>query len=160
MVRCWAMAPAKYAPAGAKGATFRKCWQYDLEHGVISIGWNLGEAPESRQHLAWLWEAYAEPEWRNSDHGIDHGFRMLSYFWFDIEPGDMVIARAGVTKYVGVGEFQGEPYYDQDAVGLTWGCSFRRVLWAQPPGVRNSPVGFSQRTLYPLTPDKAALFGL
>jgi hypothetical protein len=51
---------------------------------VISVGWNLGEAPESRKHLDWLWEAYAEPEWRN----FGHGLKMLSYFWFDIEPGD------------------------------------------------------------------------
>ena len=156
MVRCWAMAPAEYAHTGAKGATFRKCWEYDLEHGVIAIGWDLGEAPESREHLAWLWEECAHPDWANSEHGL----RMLSRFWFDIEPGDLVIARAGVTKYVGLGEFQGEPYYDQDATDLTWGCSFRRVLWEPISEVKNSPVQFGRFTLYLLGPDKVALFGL
>ena len=156
MVRCWAMAPAEYRPSGAKGTTFRKCWQYDFQHGVISIGWDLGEAPESRAHLERLWENCARPEWANSEPGL----RMLSYFWFDIEPGDMVVARAGVTKYVGVGEFQGAPYYDEGTAGSTWGCSFRHVRWEPNPGIRNSPVRFSQNTLYLLKPDKVALFGL
>ena len=161
MVRYWAMVPAEYAPTGAKGATFRKRWQYDLEHGVIAIGWDLGKAPESSVHLARMWQESAEPEWRNSgDYDIDHGLKMLATFWFDIEPGDIVIAGAGVKKYVGVGEFQGESYYDQDADGLTWGCSFRRVLWSPTSGLRNSPVWFSRRTLYELTRDKGALFGL
>ena len=161
MVRYWVMAPAEYAPTGTKGATFRKYWQYDLEHGVISIGWDLGKAPESRVHQVRLWGERAEPEWRTgSDPGMNHGLKMLVTFWFGIEPGDIVIARAGVTKYVGVGEFQGEPYYDQDAVGLTWGCSFRRVLWAPTPGVRNSPVRFSRHALSSLTNEKVALFGL
>ena len=156
MVRDWAMAPAEYGPRGTKWATFWKCWQYNLEHGVIAIGWDLGEAPESKEHLAWLWENYARPKWPNREHGL----RMLSYFWFDIEPGDTVVARAGLTRYVGLGEFRGEPFYDQEADGLSWGCSFRCVEWGSPTGVRNSPVRFSQNTLYPLKPDKAALFGL
>ena len=161
MVRYWAMSPAEYAPAGAKGAKFRKCWQYDLERGGISIGWDLGKAAESSVDLVRLWRERAVPEWRTgSAYGMDHGLKMLVTFWFEIEPGDLVIARAGVNKYVGVGEFQGEPYYDQDAVDLTWGCSFRRVLWAPTPGVRNSPVWFSRYTLSELTSDKAALFGL
>ena len=145
MIRCWAMAPAEYSPTGAKGTVFRKCWQYDLDHGVIAIGWDLGEAPESREHLAWLWRNCPNREW-NSDEGL----RMLGQFWFDVELGDMVIARAGVTKYVGLGEFQGEPYYDPDAADLTWGCSFRRVLWEPTAGpVRCSPVQFG--TKYPLS---------
>ena len=85
---------------------------------------------------------------------------MLSYFWFNVEPGDMVIARAGLTKYIGLGVFEGEVYYDENAAGLTWGCSFRRVLWEPTPRVRNSPVRFTQNTLYPLKPDKVKLFGL
>ena len=51
MVKFWAMAPAKYSPSGTIWAEYQKCWQYDLEHGVISMGWDLGEAPKSRDHL-------------------------------------------------------------------------------------------------------------
>ena len=154
--RCWVMAPAEYSPTGAKGRNFRKCWQYDLEHRVISIGWDLREAPESREHLAGLWKRYAAPEWANSK----DGFRMLSQFWFDVEPGDMVIARAGLTQYIGLGQFEGKACYDEGAAGLTWGCSLRRVLWEPAPRVRNSPVRFARKTLYTLKPYKVALFGL
>ena len=83
---------------------------------------------------------------------------MLDKFWFDVEPGDIVIARAGVLRYVGVGEFHGEPYYDAKATGLTWGCSFRPVRWELTPGIQRSPVRFGRYTLYCLAPEKAVLF--
>lgn len=104
MTRYWVMAPARYSSSGTVGAEYHKCWQYDLEHGVIAIGWDLGEAPKSREHLYRLWDANAKPEWEATP---DHAIRMLSRFWFEVEPGDMVIARAGLLLYVGIGEFQG-----------------------------------------------------
>ena len=156
MTRYWAIAPAEYSPKGKIGTKFQKCWQYDIARGIISVGWDLGENPQSREHLAWLWEEYADPEWASSR----ACFGMLEKFWFDIEPGDKLIARAGLTRYVGLGEFQGDPFYDQDALGETWGCSFRRVLWEPCPEERNSPLRFTRRTLYALRPDQFRLFGL
>ena len=155
MTRYWAIAPAEYSPQGRIGTRFQKCWQYDLARGIISVGWDLGEKPQSREHLAWLWEEYADPEWA----GSRACFGMLEKFWFDIEPGDKLIARAGLTRYVGLGEFQGDPFYDQDAIGETWGCSFRRVLWEPCQDERNSPLRFTRRTLYALRPDQFRLFG-
>ena len=156
MARYWVMAPAEYSPSGAIGAEYQKCWQYDLEHGVIFMGWDLGAAPRSREHLHRLWDTNANPGWEGSP---EHAIRMLSSFWFDVEPGDMVIARAGPLHYVGVGEFQGEPYYDPGGAGLTWWeAYFRRVRWEPTPGMRRSPVRFGRFTLYPLAPEKAALF--
>ena len=156
MTRYWAIAPAEYSPKGKIGTKFQKCWQYDLARGVISVGWDLGETPESREHLAWLGEEYADPEWANSR----ACFRMLEKFWFAIEPGDMVVARAGLTRHVGLGEFQGHAFYDQDAVGETWGCSFRSVLWEPFQGERNSPIRFTRPTLYALQPDQFSRFEL
>ena len=153
MAGTWVMAPAEYAPKGQTGAIYQKCWEYDLAHGVISIGWDLGEAPESEEHLDWLWENYADPAWS------DQGRKMLAHFWFGVEDGDIVIARAGVLKFVCLGEFVKEPWYDADASGLTWGCSFRKVLWEKPEE-RYSPIRFAQRTIYPLDAKRAALFGI
>ena len=160
MVGYWAMAPTKHNMTGqearAEGATFDERWGYDHANGVISIGWDLGEAPESRAHLGWLWDEYAMPEWTAS------GLRYLQYFWFGIQPGDIVVARAGVNQYVGLGVFRGEPWYDEDSyagTGIQYYYSFRRVDWAPNSGTRRtSPVQFGQNTLYPLTPDKAVMF--
>ena len=153
MPRTWVMAPTEYAPMGQKGAIYKRCWEYDLEHGVISIGWDLGKAPESRDHLDYLWEHRADPAW------TDDSIKMLGHFWFGVEDGDTVIARAGLLRYLCLGEFANEPWYDGDAYGLSWGCSFRKVRWEES-NERYSPIRFSQRTIYPLDPERAALFGL
>ena len=149
----WAMAPAEHT-----SEHYQNCWKYDLTHGVISMGWDLGEAPESKQHLVWLWENYDKPDlpgWYT-----DHGLKMLERFWFDVRHGDMVVARGGVLKYVGIGEFTGMPFYDEDAYGLTWGCNFRRVVWMPGAQERYSPIRFGRHTLYALKPWQSARFGL
>ena len=166
MPKYWAMSPAEYAPKGNDGIRFQECWKYDLEHGVISIGWNLGEKPESQRDLYSLWEHFACPEWNKTREGQPyrswppHGLRMLERFWFEIEPGDMVVAKAGLNHYVGVGEFQEESFYDGSAMDRTWGCSFRRVRWEPSLGIRPSPVNFTQATLHSLEPGKFRQFRL
>lgn len=156
MVQYWAMAPAEYSPSGKKAKTYRKCWEYDLSNNIIAMGWDLGEAPESEEHLKCLLAAYPRPpEWTASQ---DHILRMLTMFWFQIEPGDIVIARAGVLRYAGIGEFQGEPCYDPKASQSTWGCSLRKVNWEPDTGIRGSPIQFSRFTLQRLTPEGASLF--
>ena len=152
MNRCWVIAPAEYRPAGEKAAWYRTCWQYDLANGIIAIGWGLGEAPESRAHLEFLWELYAGPTWTG------RGRRMVEQFYFEIEEGDLIIARAGLSRYVGYGEFRGDAFYDEKAEGQTWGCNHRRVRWEPERGMRRSPVRFTQNTVYLLSEDKARLF--
>ena len=63
MATTWVMAPAEYGASGPKAGIYRRCWEYDFENGVISIGWDLGEAPVSREHLEVLWMRYADPAW-------------------------------------------------------------------------------------------------
>ena len=166
MVKYWAMAPAEYAPKGKDGIRFQKCWDYDLEHGLISIGWDLGEKPESKKDLYSLWECFAPSEWNKTRKGEPyrswppHGLRMLERFWFEVEPGDMVVAKAGFNHYVGVGEFQEESFYNDNAIGRTWGSAFRRVRWEPSPGLRPSPVNFTRATLYSLEPEQFRRFRL
>ena len=51
MSKYWAMSPAEHAEHGKRAARFNECWEFDYAHGVIAIGWDLGEAPESIEHL-------------------------------------------------------------------------------------------------------------
>ena len=157
MVRYWAMAPTMHTNTRSEGATFDERWEYDLANGVISIGWDMHETPQSKAHLEWLWDDRANPYWGDREVAL----RMLGYFWFDVQPGDIVIARAGVEQYVGYGVFRGEPWYDERGYGQTGiknYYSFRRVVWAPPSGERkDSPVRFGRNTLYPLTDEKVAL---
>ena len=154
MTKYWAMAPAEHSNHGRKAARYNECWAFDHTHGVIAIGWDLGEEPDSPEHLDWLWEAYARPEWRKTYHGL----KMLRRFWFEVDATDMVVAKAGLYRYVGVGEFQSKPFYDPSVAGLTWGCSLRRVLWNSRAEKRNSPVRFTRSTLYSLRPDQFRQF--
>ena len=163
MSQNWVMAPAEYAPNGEAADIFWKHWEYDLANDVIAMGWDLGKKSDSREHLYSLWEKYAPPEWNRTRQGkqyesTPHGLKMLERFWFDIEPGDMVVARAGITRYVGIGEFQEEPFYVERSDGLEWGCSFRQVRWELSPGIRPSPVKLTQATLYSLQPEKFRQF--
>lgn len=152
MTKCWAISPAKYSPIGDTAARYDACWQYDHANGVIAIGWDLKDAPESPEHLRRLWAERADPAWSET------GRRMVERFYFEIEDGDLVVARAGLLKYAGLGEFQGDAYYDEDASGQTWGGNLRKVRWQPDRSLRLSPVRFSRPTLYQLRPEKARLF--
>ncbi len=147
MAKYWVMAPAEYSSSGSKAEIYDACWQYDLANGVISIGW-IGEAPESPEHLRRLWP----PKWTETAR------RMVERFYFEIEDGDFIVARAGLLKYAGLGEFQGDAYYDEEASRKTWGGNLRKVRWQPERSERRSPVRFSRRTLYQLSPEKARLF--
>ncbi len=154
MAKYWAIAPAKYSTSGKTAKRYRECWEYDHANGVISIGWNLGDSPESPEHLRSLWAERANPAWG----GLKRGCRMVERFYFEIEDGDLVVARAGLEKYAGLGEFQGDAYYDEDASRQTWGGNLRKVRWQPDSSLRLSRVRFSRPTLYLLPPEKARLF--
>ncbi len=117
--RTWAIAPAEHERR--KNETFDRCWQYDRDHGVIAVGWDLGRAPEGRDDLRALWDACASEEWSRSHYG------MLERFWFDILPGDWVVARVGRSQVVGVGTVEGEAFYRTGT--SAWGPHMRRVHW-------------------------------
>ena len=147
MANYWVIAPAKYSPSGSVADLYHKCWQYDHANGVIAIGW-MEEAPESPEHLKSLWP----PTWS------EKARRMVERFYFEIEDGDFVVARAGVEKYVGLGEFHGDAYYDEEAADQTWGGNLRKVRWQPDRSLRPSPVRFSRQTLNLLSPENAELF--
>ncbi len=146
MTRYWVIAPANYDDK----KRFDRCWRYDRKNGVITIGWDIGEKPVSREHLA---EKFAQlpPEAK----GKSHGLHMLTKFWFDIQPGDFIIARAGRKRIVGIGMILGEAYYDADKGPRTSGSSFRSVEWWNDIEEKWSPrIVFGMQTVYEVSEAK------
>lgn len=141
MLRYWAIAPTDYGDRGE----FNRCWQFDREHGVISIGWDVGE-PHSIEDLA---EKYAETaaveDW------TQHGLNMLKKFWFEIGPGDRVIARAGRKRIVGVGTVLGEPYFHFEDGGSSWGANFLPIQWDDVVEIDFERMVFGMHTIYELS---------
>ena len=105
MARKWVIAPHEHTDR----ESYEKAWNYDSKHNVIAVGWGhmgdlngLSQTDIEARHK----EAYP----CNSKHNLSQ----ILDFWLKIEPGDLVVARAGRSKLVGVGTVTGCPYYDQE----------------------------------------------
>ena len=149
MVRYWAIAPADYG----NRERFEQCWQYDRANGIMAIGWDVG-APSSRDDLeAKYAEVAHNAKYAHKESWTRHGLNMLTKFWFDIQPGDRIIARAGRKRLVGVGTVQGSPYY-ASSKGSTWGRNFLPVSWDDIKKREFPNVVFGRHTVSELQEDR------
>ena len=117
LVRYWAIAPSRYSPK----ASFERIWRYDRDNEIITIGWDVGKPTSLRDLKAW-YSMYWPDE-------TEHGLKMLAMFWFEIRPGDGIIARAGRKRIAGVGIVRGEPYYDKNIGEFAYGSNILPVHW-------------------------------
>lgn len=102
MVRYWVIAPYNYEDREA----FDICWDYDRLNGVIAIGWSeLGDLSGlSKEDISARFLEYKdwEPKARHQ----------VIKFWTEIQVGDIVIARGGRKRVVGIGTVTGPAFYD------------------------------------------------
>ncbi len=109
MTKYWVIAPYD----STKTKAFEHAWKYDLEHGIIAIGWlRLGDvsglsADELRQKIK---ETYPD----KSDRGRSIDFSALWKFFHEIEVGDKIIARRGRKVMLAVGTVTRTAYYDKE----------------------------------------------
>ena len=144
MLRYWAIAPTDYSDR----EQFQEIWQIDRDHNVIAIGWDVGK-PRSEEDLE---EKYAKTA---RDEGwTQHGLNMLRKFWFDIRPGDRVIARAGRKRIVGIGTVQGDPYFHPEDGQSNEGANFLPVQWDDVEGKEFPNMVFGMHTIYELPEPK------
>ena len=102
MTRCWVIAPYRYSP----GMVFDAVWDYSRRNDVISIGWHeVGDLTGASKK---------EIKDRHQAVYSEINYQSLQRFWHDIEPGDRVIARAGLKRVVGIGTVEGKPFFDLD----------------------------------------------
>lgn len=98
-----------------KPQIFEKAWEYDLANGTIAVGWaRLGDVSR-------LKKSEIESRYRQF-HGssvapslVTRDVNALWAFYHEISPGDVVIARRGTKRVVGIGTVTGPPFFDERA---------------------------------------------
>jgi len=149
MPRYWVIAPYH----ADKPDVWEKVWQFDLEHGLISIGWKeLGDI-----------SSYSEPELKQA---VDRIYpkspaniktlylNMIWAFYHTIQPGDIVIARRGRKKIAAVGTVTSTAYFkDAKAIAPSAPDDFYsnhiNVKWHDSPRNKEfSRIVFGMQTLY------------
>ncbi len=118
MPRYWVIAPFHATDPNA----WNEVWNYDLEHGLISIGWReIGDVSsldetEIRERLCDKW-----PDYEDHSGKAPHCSRMLHKFFHAIVPGDVVIARRGRKSIAAIGTVKSEAYYDPEKLRDVFG---------------------------------------
>src|SRR3990172_3571967 len=106
MPRYWAIAPYN----AGEPELWEKVWKYDLNHGIITIGWNeLGDASSlGESQLSELVDrTYAD----RVPGAKKYICRVFRDFYHSIKPSDIVIARRGQKKIAAIGTVPRAAYY-------------------------------------------------
>lgn len=110
MSRYWIIAPYN----STIPQVFDKAWEYDLQNGTIAIGWtDLGDTcklskPELRSKYT---KTYGDNISKSS---VSKDVNALWRFYHEVLPGDIVIARRGTKKIIGIGTVTGGAFYDRE----------------------------------------------
>jgi len=103
--RYWVIAPYD----STKPEIFDKAWEYDFKNGTIAVGWSsLGD-------ISTLNEEALENRYIKA-HGKDNPAdrKAIWNFCHEISVGDMIIARRGRRKIIGIGEVIGAHFFDEN----------------------------------------------
>ncbi|MBI2804175.1 MAG: hypothetical protein HYX68_04225 [Planctomycetes bacterium] len=158
MSRFWVIAPFEFDAANPD--EFEKAWQYDLDSGIISIGWgDLGDIStlSKEQLLEHICDTY-----KDEPLNAARNFRVsLHYFWHSIKPGHTVIARRGRKQLAAIGTVKRAVYYDpkknpvaRNSLGTPY-SSHLDIQWAKSPRNRSfSKEVFGMHTVHKITENK------
>jgi hypothetical protein len=108
MARFWVIAPFDYQERDV----WNKVWEYDLKHGIISLGWDSSLCRDdiSSLHKEQLLALYRKQNRDVSDVEAQMRCGML-YQFYQVKPGDRVIARRGRKEVAAIGTVKSEAYY-------------------------------------------------
>lgn len=155
MHRYWLIAPVESRPA----KRYDNVWQFDLDNGLISIGWDALDdvSKMSREELSKSIAA-AYPNKPSSTRTLIAN--MIWLFWNEIAPGDFVIARRGQKTLVAVGRVVRSAFYAPGHNRFLASASyshhgFIEVEWQEQPRNKKFPnVVFPMQTLKELSEGK------
>jgi restriction system protein len=149
MKRYWVVAPYE----SEFRETWQKVWQFDLQKGVISIGWReLGDFSSLNRDDLMNAVGRAFPEVALQTKTL--WFNMIWSFYHNIQIGDIVIARQGRKRIAGIGSVIGKAYYsakkNTEATGP--GREYPNhidVRWYESPRDKDfSNIVFGMQTIY------------
>ena len=141
-----------------KTKIFDKAWQYDLKNGTIAVGWKeLGDISQikSKDELHRKFkEVYGNIKNFTKD------CNCIWNFYNEISLGDVIIARRGTKKIVGIGTVTGTAFYDGEkgkerVAYLTDDIypNFINVKWEEKE-IQFDKIIFSYYTLYEISEEK------
>ncbi len=108
MTRYWVIAPYD----SQRPEIFDAAWKFDVTNGTIAVGWKqLGDPSQLDRHE--LDDLYRRvyPGKPASVHTKD--CNVVWRFHHEMLPGDVVIARRGTRRIVGIGTVRGPAFYDE-----------------------------------------------
>ena len=158
MTRYWIIAP--YDSKILK--IFEATWDYDVKNNTIAIGWNdLGDISKysKEQIRSKIHEVYSEKGESWIKHNITRLTNALWNFYNIISIGDIIIARRGTKKLIGIGKVIGKAYYSSEDGTLRKPnmediyCNFIKVKW-EPRIIDYENIRFSTFTIYEIDPEK------
>jgi restriction system protein len=106
MTRYWVISPYDLT----KTNVWQRAWEYDLQNGTIAIGWReLGDV--SRMDKSELRVKFSQvyPEGKATTRDCNTIWR----FYHEIAPDDVIVARRGTKKVVGIGFVTGRAFYHE-----------------------------------------------
>lgn len=149
MKRYWVIAPFH----SERRKIFEKVWEYDLKNGTVAIGWEkLGDT--TGMIKSELKSKYKEV------YGNIRFFNTFWRYWHDVSPGDIIIARQGMKKIIGIGTVERKAYYDEDKgrkrhadMTEVFNSNFIDVKWEEKK-IDFDKIVFSRITTYEITEAK------
>ncbi len=134
MKRFWVI-----APFSAEDDLYEKVWEFDLENGVISIGWHeMGNVSDKNKDQ--LKELYKQSHQSSYPATITKTANMIWNFYNEVKQGDIILARKGTKTLAAVGVVKHEAYYDElKGKGLSEKypgfnhCNWLDVKWQETP---------------------------
>lgn len=158
MTRYWVIAPYD----SQRPTIFDAAWGFDVAKGTIAIGWpELGDASQlDRQALDELYSRVF-PGKRQTDHTKD--CNVLWRFYHEMLPGDIVIARRGTRRIVGIGKVSGPAFFDEhmglERVGNLTDDGYPNLIpveW-EPTNIDLGHIVFSFYTMTEISAEKFAM---
>lgn len=143
MTRYWVIAPYEANPSDV----FDKVWRFDVENGVISIGWQeLGDVSGATREALAAKVAATYPSKPRATQTLYAN--MLWNFFHEIVPGDFIVARRGRKMLAGIGTVTQRATFAPRHNPHAGHANFLRIAWQEQPRDKSfSEIVFPMHTL-------------